>query len=164
MRTIAGCLIVVATSTLLAPNSQELRRRYGEADQERFTVRPGISLTVQYGSDHLACQFIIAPSKPFDASDPIASYSTISAVTVTEILEEIVPVAMRGEQIPAGEWATGCANENEEFEYENVLIVRSVNSCTPSKPYPENSATVYLKRDICPKPKTPLLQRLTKSR
>ena len=127
-------------------------------------MRPGISLTVQYGADHLACQFTIAPSKPFDASDPIASYSTISAVTVTEILEEIVPTAMRGKQIPAGEWATSCANENEEFEYDNVLIVRSVNSCAQSKPNPENSATVYLKRDICPKPKTPLLQRSTKSR
>ena len=115
-------------------------------------------------SDHLACQFTIAPSKPFDASNPIASYSTMPAVTVTEVLEEIAPSAMRGKQIPAGEWAIGCADENEEFEYENVLIIRSVNSCAPSKPNPENSATVYVKRDICPKPKIPLLQPFTKSR
>jgi hypothetical protein len=149
MRTIAGCFIVAA-STLLAQSSQELHNRYGEPDQERFTVRPGISLTVQYGSDHLACQFTIAPSKPFDPSDPIGSYSTMSASTVTDILEETVPAEMRGKQIPAGEWATGCANENEEFEYENVLIVRSVNSCKPPQPYPENRASVYLKRGICP--------------
>jgi hypothetical protein len=163
MRSIAGCLLLIAAGGLLAPSSHELHKRYGEPDQERFIVRPGVSLTVQYGSDHLACQFGIAPSKPFDASDPIASYSTMSADTVTEILEEVVPAATRGKQIPAGEWATGCANENEEFDYENVLIVRSVNSCTPSKPHPENFATVYLKRDICPKPKTPLRQQSPKS-
>ncbi len=37
MRTIAGCLIVVTTSVFVAPNSQELRNRYDEPDQERFT-------------------------------------------------------------------------------------------------------------------------------
>ncbi|MFY9803008.1 MAG: hypothetical protein WA211_14515 [Candidatus Acidiferrales bacterium] len=163
MRTIAACLFVVAASGLLAPSSQELHSRYGEPDQERFTVRPGISLTVQYGSDHLACQFIVAPSKPFDATDPVASYSTMQAATVTEILEEIAPAGMRGKQTPAGEWATGCADENVEFDYENVLIVRSVNSCAPSKPNPENTATLYLKRNICPKPHIPLVQRFSKS-
>jgi hypothetical protein len=106
---------------------------------------------------------VIAPSKPFDPTDPAGSYSPMPQLTVTDILEELVPAETRGKQIAGGEVASSCANESESFEYENVLIVRSVNSCRASKPYPENSASVYLKREICPKPKTQFHQQLPKS-
>jgi hypothetical protein len=55
MRIVAGCLLLAVGSVVLTQSSEELHSRYGEADLERFTVRPGISLTVQYGSDHLTC-------------------------------------------------------------------------------------------------------------
>ena len=54
MRFLTGCLLAAAGGVVLTQSSQELHSRYGEPDMERFTVRPGISLTVEYGSDHLA--------------------------------------------------------------------------------------------------------------
>jgi hypothetical protein len=55
------CFLVAAASFVLTPSSQDLHNRYGEPDVERFIARPGIGLTGQYGSDHLACQVLIAP-------------------------------------------------------------------------------------------------------
>jgi hypothetical protein len=61
MRIVAGCLLVAVGSVLLTQSSQEFHSRYGEPDIERFAARPGISLAVEYGSDHLACQVVIEP-------------------------------------------------------------------------------------------------------
>ncbi len=42
MRLLVYCLLVAATSNLLAAqSSEELHSRYGEPDQERFSTRPG---------------------------------------------------------------------------------------------------------------------------
>jgi hypothetical protein len=54
MRILAVCLLVALGTVVVTQSSQELRNRYGEPDLERFIARPGIGLTVQYGSDHLA--------------------------------------------------------------------------------------------------------------
>jgi hypothetical protein len=121
---------------------------------ERFTVRPGISLTVEYGPDHLACKFLIAPTKPFDPSDP-GSFSTIPSSTVAEILDEIVPPSTRGKETPGSGMASSCMNEMESFDYDSALIVRSMIGCSSSRPQQENQATVWLKRETCPKPKLP---------
>src|ERR1700680_4119812 len=61
MRFVVGCLLFAAGSVVLTQSSQELRYKYGDPGLERFAVRPGISLTVQYGSDHLVCEGLIAP-------------------------------------------------------------------------------------------------------
>jgi hypothetical protein len=155
MRFLAGCLLAAAGGVVLTQNSQELHSRYGEPDMERFTVRSGISLTVEYGPDHLACKFLIAPTKPFDPSDPVGSFSTIPSTTVAEILDEIVPRSTRGKETPGSEIASSCMNEMESFDYDSALIVRSMIGCKSSKPQQENHATVWLKRDTCPKPKLP---------
>jgi len=153
MRTISGCLILVTASVLLAPSSQELHNRYGEADQERFTVRPGISLIVQYGSDHLACQEFIEPTRPL-IPDLSASPPFMSSETVTEILEEVAPALMRGKQTGENDVTMGCKNENRVLEYEGVVIVRSTYDCPPLKPQREMLATVAFTRDTCPKTRT----------
>ena len=155
MRIFVVCLFVATASVVLTQSSQEFHSRYGEPDMERFNVRPGVSLTVEYGSDHLACKFSIAPTKPFDPSDSVGTFSTISSDTVTEILDEIVPLSTRGKETVGGAMASSCMNEVESFEYDSAVIVRSVIGCASSKPQQENHATVWLKRDICPKPKLP---------
>jgi TonB family protein len=149
MRCVVAFLFVVATSVLPQQGSQELHNRYGETDLERFAVRPGISLTVQYGSDHLACQFVIEPSNPLVPSDPIGSYSPMSSVIVTEILEEIVPMQTRGKQVSISETAFGFADVTAVFDYENVSITRSRPWRSEHQDY---RATAVLKRDNCPKP------------
>jgi hypothetical protein len=77
-----------------ATGSQELHNRYGEPDRERFAARPGISLSVEYGSDHLVCYALIEPPQPLIyAEDQVR---LMPSEAVTEVLEEIVPVATRG--------------------------------------------------------------------
>jgi TonB family protein len=149
MRCVVAFLFVAATSVLPQQGSQELHNRSGETELERFAVRPGISLTVQYGSDHLACQFVIEPSNPLVPSDTIGSYSPMSSYIVTEILEEIVPMQTRGKQVSISSTAFGFADETVVSDYENVSITR----IRPWRPeHQDYRATAVLKRDICPKP------------
>jgi hypothetical protein len=158
-----GCLILAASGFVLLQNSRVFHDRYGDSDLERFAVRPGISATIQYGSDHLACQVAIAPYHPiitvgpYGSLPPAGSDALMSSATVTEILEEIAPEQMRGKKTHESEIAMGCKNENEILEYENVLIVRSKYNCPSIElgPNREMIATIAFKRDICPKPKNP---------
>ena len=87
----------MTASVLLSQGSQDFRNRYGEPDRERFAARPGITLTVEYGSDHLACYALIDPPQPLLYSDE--HVPLMSSEGVTEVLEEVAPVAMRGKEI-----------------------------------------------------------------
>src|SRR5690349_24061104 len=64
MRIISGCLLAMISTLAAAQSSQELHSHYGDPDRERFMARPGISLSVQYGSDGLAC-FMLLESPRF---------------------------------------------------------------------------------------------------
>jgi hypothetical protein len=146
MRIIARCLFFAVVGVLLVPSSQDLRSRYGEPDLERFVARPGIALTVEYGSDHLACQALIEPPRPLIYADEHAAF--MPPETVTEILEEIAPASERGIDLLRSISSMGC-NESRSVEYENVTIVRETHNCLPLMPEREMQATVAFKRDIC---------------
>lgn len=68
-----------------------------------------------YGSDHLACYALIDPPQPLLYSDE--HLPLMSSEGVTEVLEEVAPVAMRGKQINAFLHVSGC-NEARMTEYE----------------------------------------------
>ena len=151
MRILIGSFIVTA-SVLLSQGSQDFRNRYGEPDRERFAARPGITLTVEYGSDHLACYALIDPPQPLLYSEE--HVPLMSSEGVTEVLEEVAPVAMRGKEIFSGIHQSGC-NVASVTDYENVLLMRSTHTCDPSSHDQEVRTTITFKREICPKPKTP---------
>ena len=148
MRILAGCLLIVAGSVLLTPSSSELHSRYGVPDLERFIARPGIGLTIQYGSDHLACQVLIAPPQPLIYTE--SDVPLMSSEAVTEILEEVAPANLRGNETDRIITMSGC-NEFQIVEYENVSITRSTHNCLPLKAQREMRATLGFKRDVCPK-------------
>ncbi len=152
MRIIPGCLIAVAAASFgFAPSSPELHNRYGLSDLERFTVRPGITATVQYGADHLACQIKIELQESIiHPYDPKASMRLMSSEEVSEILEEIVPRATRGKEISNGSFQASCGMGNVN-EFENVLIVRGESACAPSNLVRDTGTQIIFKRDICPK-------------
>jgi hypothetical protein len=151
MRIVAGCLLVAVGSVFLTQSSQDLHNRYGEPDRERFEARPGISLTVDYGSDHLACQALIEPPQSLVHQDEQARF--MSSEGVSEVLEEVAPIAMRGKEINSASFVSGC-NEARVTEYENVSIMRSTHTCDPSSHDRDVRTAITFKRDICPKPKT----------
>lgn len=148
MRILPGCLLVAVGTLVVTQSSQELRNRYGEPDLERFIARPEIGLTIQYGSDHLACQVLIEPPQPLIYTE--AKVPLMSSEAVTEILEETAPAQMRGKESGKAITMSGC-NEFQIVEYENVVITRSTHNCLPLKPEREMRATIAFKRDICPK-------------
>jgi hypothetical protein len=148
----AACLLIAASGMLLTQSSQEFHSRYGEPDVERFQARPGISLTVQYGSDHRACQIIIGPSEPLVHS--VGETQFISSDAVAELSEEVAPVASRGGVINKFSFQSSCA-VGYVTDYENVTISRGVLGCNTSSPDHDSSTQIVFKRDICPKTKNP---------
>ena len=131
-----------------AQTSQEFHSRYGQPDIERFAARPGISLTVEFGSDGLACRELIEPTQPLLHVHREERASFMSSEAVTELLEEIAPMDTRGKETRRFTTMSGC-NAFEVIEYANVTITRSTHNCAPSRPDRETDATVTFKRDAC---------------
>jgi hypothetical protein len=152
MRILVGCLLVATASAVLTQSSSEFHSRYGEPDVERFTARPGISLAVEYGSDHLACQALIELAQPLIHQEERAHF--MSSERVSEVLEEVAPIAMRGKEISTMIDVSGC-NEVHMTDFENVFIVRSTHTCDPSSQDRDVRTAITFKRDTCPKPRTP---------
>jgi hypothetical protein len=145
---VSSFLIVIAGSLFLSQSSQTFHSRYGEPDRERFAARPGITLTVEYGSDGLACYALIDPPRPLLYSEDHAPL--MSSEGVSEVLEEVAPVAMRGKEVSGANTFSGC-NEIRLTDYENVSVVRSTHTCDPSSLDQDIRTTVTFKRDVCPK-------------
>jgi hypothetical protein len=147
MRISVACLLIVATGLPMAQDSQKLRVRYGEPDIERFTVAGDIGLTVEYGSDGLACQMVIERKQPLLHSEQGLTYMSPEAVGV--FVDEIVPPSSRGRELNTLLESMGCA-EGRVQEYENVWIGHFSDMCVPLKPERESRATVLFKRTVCP--------------
>ena len=141
MRFLFGCLVVGIAGLVFVQRSQELRNRYGEPDVERFAVQPGISLAVEYGSDHLVCQALIEPPQTLIHGEE--AVPLMSSEAVTEILEDIAPTDERGKVVQT--ITTNGCNEFQILEYENVSITRSTHNCLPLKPEREMRATAVFK-------------------
>jgi hypothetical protein len=148
MRILAGCLLVAAGSVVLTQSSQELHNRYGDPDLQRFMARPGISVTVEYGSDQMACQAVIEPPRQLIYTEE--HVPLMSSEAVTEVLEEIVPANMRGKETSKTITMSGC-NVFQVVDYENVSVMRSTHTCDPSSHDQDVRTAITFKRDICPK-------------
>jgi hypothetical protein len=103
---------------------------------------------VQYGSDHLVCQALIEP--PQSLVHQAQQVQLMSSEGVSEVLEEIAPIAIRGKEINTFDLEDGC-NEARTTEYENVSIMRSAHTCDPLSQDQDVRTTITLTRDICPK-------------
>jgi hypothetical protein len=144
------CLFFAVASGVLAPSAQqELHARYGEPNLERFMARPGIAVTVEYGSDHSACWVLIEPPRPL--FHPEENLPLMSSDTVTEILEEIAPTETRGTNVLSMISAMGCP-ESETTQYQALTINRSRNMCLSPTPEHEVRATITYNRDVCQRP------------
>jgi len=147
---LVGCLYFAAARDLQAPSSPQLRKLYGEPTMERFAVRPGITLTAEYGSDRLACQFLIEPAQLLvEVKD---QGPLMPSPVVSQILEEVVPVATRGKEIESNVVHVE-GDKLLRAEYENVSIRRvcSVHTCGSSTENQDLRTLVVFKRDNCPK-------------
>jgi hypothetical protein len=146
MRFSLGCYLLLAAYLANPQSSSELRSRYGEPDIERFIVHPGIGLTVDYGSDGLACEMLIEPPRPLFHGDEQTLY--MSSDEVTSVLDDVVPLGVRGPEI--GHVTEEMArSRNEMINFEHLTISRSTDEGVPLKPEREIRAMVTFKRDVC---------------
>jgi hypothetical protein len=150
MRDLIGCLVVAAAASAIALSPPEIRKIYGSPDFEHFMARPTIGLSVEYGSDHKACRVLIEPPRPL--FHPEESLPLMSSDTVTEILEEIAPVKLRGMSITSSIESMGCA-ESRKTQYLELAIERVRNNSLSSTPENDVRATIEYRRDICRKSK-----------
>ena len=150
MRFLIACLAVAAASAALPQSSNEFHNRYGDPTLERFQARPGISVTVEYGSDHLACQMVIEPPQPLIHQEEPTPL--MSSEGVSEILEEVAPVAMRGKVITGGSFRD-FRSVADFTEYDNISIMRS--ALKSSNPDHDLRTQIIFKRSACPKTTNP---------
>jgi hypothetical protein len=147
MRVLVSCILVATAGLALPQSSRDLRSRFGEPDVERYSATNDIGLTVEYGSDGLACQIVIERKQPLLHSNQGQQYMPPEAVSA--LIDEIVPPDSRGRHINALLESMGCA-EGRLDEYENVWIGRYSDMCVPLKPERDSTATVAFKRHDCP--------------
>jgi len=147
MRILVAFFLIGTASLSLAPRSQELRSHYGEPDIERFTAAPDIGLTVEYGSDGLACQIVVERKQSLLHDKQAEKY--MRPEVASRLIDEIVPPASRGHEVNSFLESMGCA-EGRGQEYENVWIAHYSDVCVPLKPERESRATVVFKRQACP--------------
>jgi hypothetical protein len=153
MRILACCLFALATTTGIAPSSTELHHRYGAPDSERrnsegvlqsenFMMRPGISLSVNYGSDGRSCQMQVSHTLELEewAQHPFSTDESLP-----KVLEEPAPLTARGEKF--GERTKDSVLVTE---YENVLVMQIQASGV-------SDAKIFFKREGCPQPPNPVV-------
>jgi len=148
--TVAGCLFLAVPNNTEVPGPQDFRRLYGEPTMERFAAASGVTVTVEYGPDRLACQLLIESERLlFEVRNPLPPMSSES---VSQILQVVVPADTRGKQI-ATEKLQVEGNQLLRTDYENVSIRRvcSVYACGPSSENQDLATVVVFKRASCPK-------------
>src|SRR5437016_5615361 len=96
MKRLIGCALLLTSCLCAGQISQELHSRYGDSDTERFKIRDGIGLTVQYGSDGSACQMEIKP-QTLIVQRP--QHKLMAPEVVDGIIEEFVPPGTRGRKV-----------------------------------------------------------------
>ena len=144
-----GCLLTGAPVDVLAPGEEGLHKLYGNPTMERFAVRSGITLTAEYGPDRIACELLIAPAQTLiELQTPIPP---MSSKGVSDVLQEVLPVATRGKQINSDTVEVQSATLLKT-DYENVSIRRfcSSPSCVSSSEKQDLRTLIVFKRGTCP--------------
>jgi len=155
MRILVGCVLLAG---FLAPqqSSSEYHLLYGPSDLERFTVRPGITLTIEYGPDRTACRMVIEGSRHFLSAAALSSFvadKILPQKEVAQILAEAVPPEDRGAELrQLGGFSTGGAYSYGE-DYEHLTIGHvAPHACPSATPQCEARAYVTFKRKACDDP------------
>ena len=116
------CLLVglIPLSTQ-AQTADDLREKYKVSSRiESYDVRPGIIATVSYGEDDQVVSILLTPPIVSNQHRPLRNEMPMKAVE--EVLNELVPMAKRGE-VCADYGAFGSLYAwNRRIDYENVRI------------------------------------------
>lgn len=145
-----ACLFSDTPGLAPAPTAESLHKLYGEPYVEFFTARSGIAVAVQYGPDRMACELLIGHQQSLTQRDTQPPPS-ISSAAVSDLLQELVPVASRGKQINS-DTVQIVTSTMITTEYEAVSIRRECSSasCASSNQNLDIRTMVRFKRSTCP--------------
>jgi hypothetical protein len=148
MRIVFGGLLLAMGVLAPQQSSSGYHSLYGQSDMDRFMVRPGVSLTVEYGQDQVACQMVVEGTRPLVSSARKAD-ALLATNEVSQIIDDLVPPNTRGTKLRTlGSWQSGQAFSSGE-EYENVEISRVTIDCTKFPAACVARTYVKLKRKEC---------------
>jgi hypothetical protein len=153
MRTVTSCLLLASAVLTPQQSSSELHSLYGQSDLERFRVRPGITLTVEYGPDRTACRMVIEGLRHLPSATALSSVvadKILPQDEVDQILAEVAVPGGRGVELrQLGGFSTGGAYVYGE-EYEHLVITHvAPHDCPSVAPHCEARAYVTFKREPC---------------
>jgi hypothetical protein len=125
--------VLFLASQLAVPQDSSLfRSLYGEPVLEGFAVRPNVVLTVEHGSDGLACKMSIKPGQSLFIEEALPGGLTprkvMSQEGVTAVVDEVVPPGTRGRETRGPMNFQSSCLESELASYANVRIDR-VTAC-----------------------------------
>ena len=144
-----GCLLTGAPVDDSAPSEEGLHKVYGKPTMERFDVRSGITLTVEYGPDRMACQLLIAPRQLLvEVQNPSPP---MSSQRVSALLQELLPAATTGRQINSTTiQIDGNTLLRTDYEYVSIRRTCASQSCVSSNENQDLRTVVVFKRGSCP--------------
>jgi hypothetical protein len=149
LRILLGCVAFLALAAPAPQSSFNLRARYGKPDVQRFAIRPGITMAVEYGSDGKACIFDIEPRHAF-IHELFFRETTISKATALDLLDEVAPPERRGVEthpLFSGGAIQASCGAYETGEYQNARVGAAVDVC--KKPIAVVRLDVRFTRPAC---------------
>ena len=107
-------------------------------------------MAVEYGADRMPCELLISHAQSIIERNTEPP-PPISSSAVSDLLQELVPVATRGKQINTDDVQIG-GNTLLKTDYETVSIRRecSSHSCVSSNQDQDIRTLVVFKRSVCP--------------
>jgi hypothetical protein len=115
-------LLLLAAVSAPSQTLGDLKSKYG-APQESYEIRPGIFMVVKFAADGHACEMLVE-KRHVQASGTInLDQATLSQGEIKDIVNELVPVAARGEKSAhSGIMSITGVGASELEDYENVSI------------------------------------------
>jgi hypothetical protein len=120
VRVLSRGLVFIVLAVATPRDSLNLHTRYGQPDLERFTIRPDITLTVEYGPDGKACVTNIEPRQAF-IHETYFPLPTMTEETAQSLLSEVAPPETRGKGSEEIGFQSS-RNVIRTFAYEKVTI------------------------------------------
>jgi hypothetical protein len=99
-----------------------------------------------YGTDQAACQMVVEPTRSILPRVEPAKY--MQPEVVTEIIDEVLPDADRGNLLLRFVTKSGC-NDYETIDYQRVTISRFRHKCELPNSEIEGAATLTRKAAAC---------------
>jgi hypothetical protein len=114
----ASVLLTFSCLCASGQTSASLEAKYGPPIKA-YEIRPGVLMTVDYADDGRACQMVI--ERRHTTKEGVNLDSTLSVRLVKELIDELVPVAERGDESKFY-GLTIYPTEVTNYSYENASI------------------------------------------